>query len=109
MTGLRLRRQMGGAAVVLAGLTSSSVANAGACDAKKAQALLGKFYSPRLEDRMVALSGASIAALWGRGFVGTADYRADRPLARPQGERRIHFLRLTAPTPIRAAACTGRG
>ncbi len=79
MTGLRLRRRMGGVAVVLAGLASSSAAaNAGACDAKKAQALLGKSNSPRLEDRAVAVSGASIAALWGQGFVGTADYRADR-------------------------------
>jgi hypothetical protein len=77
MTGLRLRRRVGGAAV--AGLASSSAAaNAGACDAKKAQALLGKSYSPRLEDRAVALSGASIAVLWGQGFVGTADYRTNR-------------------------------
>jgi len=79
MTGLMLRRRMGGAAVVLAGLASSSAAaNAGACDAKKAQALFGKSYSPRLEDKTLALSGASVTALWGHGLVGTADYRTDR-------------------------------
>jgi len=78
MTGLRLRRRKGGAAVVLAGLAFSSAAsNAGACDAKKAQALVGKSYSPRLEAKALALTGASIAALWGQGFAGTADYRAD--------------------------------
>jgi hypothetical protein len=79
VTGLRLRRADGAAAMMLAGLLlSSAAANAGACDAKKAQSLVGQSYSPRLKEKALALSGASTAARWGQGFVGTADYRTDR-------------------------------
>jgi hypothetical protein len=56
----------------------SAAANAGLCNAKKAQPLLGKSYSPRLEEVALQLSGASVAALFGQGIVGTADYRTDR-------------------------------
>ena len=87
---------------------SSAAANAGACDAEKAQARLGKsFASP--EERASTLSGASIAALFGQGFVGAADYRADSVdlwLDR-KGNVEVRFLRLNAPTPNRAAACRG--
>src|SRR5271165_6949172 len=93
MTGLMLRRRMGGAAVALAGLASSSAAaNAGACDAKKAQALLGKSYSPRLEDRAVALSGASIAALWARA---SSARRITAPTAVDQCVRAWRALRVS--------------
>jgi hypothetical protein len=69
---------MGFGALVLAGVLLSPVANAGACDAKKAQSLVGKSYSPRVEEKALKLSGASTATLVGQGFVGTADYRTDR-------------------------------
>jgi hypothetical protein len=62
------------AALILAG----APAHAGACDATKARSLLGKSYSPRLEAKALALSGASVATLIGLGFAGTADYRTDR-------------------------------
>jgi hypothetical protein len=69
---------MGFGALVLAGVLLSPVANAGACDAKKAQSLVGKSYSPRVEEKALKLSGASTATLVGQCFVGTADYRTDR-------------------------------
>jgi hypothetical protein len=78
MTGFKLRRAMSFGALVLAGLLLSPAANAGACDAKKARSLIGKSYSPRVEEKALELSGASTATLVGQGFVGTADYRTDR-------------------------------
>jgi hypothetical protein len=78
MAGFNLRRVMGFCALVLAGLLLSPVANAGACDAKKAQSLVGKSYSPRVEEKARELSGASAVTPLGQGFVGTADYRTDR-------------------------------
>jgi hypothetical protein len=78
MTGFNLRRVMGFGAVALAGLFLSPAANAGACDAKKARSLVGRSYSPRVEEKAIELSGASIATLVGQGFAGTADYRTDR-------------------------------
>jgi len=70
---------MCGGAVALAGLLlSPAAACAGACDAKGAQSLVGKSYSPRLEQKALELSGASTAGLLGQGFAGTADYRTDR-------------------------------
>jgi hypothetical protein len=78
MAGFKRRRPVGFGALVLAGLLLSPVANAGACDAKKAQSLVGKSYSPRVEEKALKLSGASTATLVGQGFVGTADYRTDR-------------------------------
>jgi hypothetical protein len=79
MTGLRPRRAMAASAIMLAGLLlSPAAANAGACDAKRAQSLVGKSYSPRLKETVLALSGASTAALFGLGFAGTADFRTDR-------------------------------
>jgi Peptidase inhibitor I78 family len=79
MTGSEFTRVMCGAALALAGLLfSAAVANAGACDAKMAQSLIGKSYSPRLEEKALALSGASRAALLGQGLAGTADFRTDR-------------------------------
>jgi Peptidase inhibitor I78 family len=78
MTGFGFRRVVCGAGVALAGLLFSSAASAGACDAKKAQSLIGKPESPRLEEMALALSGASVAILLGQGFASTADYRADR-------------------------------
>src|SRR5580704_6319967 len=56
MTGLRPRRATAAAALTLAGLLfSPAAANAGACDAKRAQSLVGKSYSPRLEETALAL------------------------------------------------------
>ncbi len=69
---------MCGGAVALAGLVLCPAASAGACDAKKAQSLVGKSYSPRLEAKALELSGASTATLVGLGFASTADYRTDR-------------------------------
>jgi Peptidase inhibitor I78 family len=73
-----LRRATGFGAVALVGFLSSAAANAGACDATKARSLIGKSYSPLIEQEALELSGASTATLVGRGFVGTADYRTDR-------------------------------
>jgi hypothetical protein len=57
MTGFRPHRAVG-AAITLAGLfLGGTAANAGVCDAKKAQSLIGKSYSPRLEKKALALSG----------------------------------------------------
>ena len=78
MTGFKLRRATGFGAVALVGFLSSAAANAGACDASKARSLIGKSYSPRVEQEALELSGASTATLVGQGFVGTADYRTDR-------------------------------
>jgi len=79
MTGFRPQRAVRAAAITLAGLLlGGTAANAGVCDAKKAQSLIGKSYSPRLEEKALALSGASTAALFGQGLAGTADYRTDR-------------------------------
>ena len=78
MTGFKLRRATGFGAVALVGFLSSAAANAGACDATKARSLIGKSYSPRVEQEALELSGASTATLVGQGFVGTADYRTDR-------------------------------
>jgi Peptidase inhibitor I78 family len=79
MVGVRFRRGMCGGGIALAALLlSAAAANAGACDAKKAQSLVGKSESPRLEQKALELSGASTAALVGQGIVGTADYRTDR-------------------------------
>jgi hypothetical protein len=79
MTFFRPRRAVGTVAAVLAGLLSgAAAANAGACDAKRAQSLVGRSYSPRLEQETLALSGASTAAIFGQGLAGTADYRTDR-------------------------------
>jgi hypothetical protein len=78
MAGFGFRRVMCGGAVALGGLLLSPAASAGACDAKKAQSLVGKSYSPRLEEKALALSGASATALLGQGFASTADYRTDR-------------------------------
>ena len=78
MPGFKLRRVTGFGAVALVGLLLSAAANAGACDATKARSLIGKPYSPRIEQKALELSGASVATLVGQGFVGTADYRTDR-------------------------------
>ena len=79
MTGFWFRRLICGGAAALAGLLLSLTgANAGACDAHKAQSLIGRSYSPRLEEKALALSGASTAALFGQGRAGTADFRTDR-------------------------------
>jgi Peptidase inhibitor I78 family len=79
MTGFGFRRVVCGAGVALAGLLlSSAAASAGACDANKAQSLIGQSYSPRFEQKALALSGATTAALWGQGISGTADDRTDR-------------------------------
>jgi hypothetical protein len=78
MTGFKLRRATGFGAVALVGFLSSAAANAGACDATKARSLIGKSYSPLIEQEALELSGASTATLVGQGFVGTADYRTDR-------------------------------
>jgi hypothetical protein len=78
MTGFKLRRVAGFGAAALVGLLSSAAANAGACDAKKAQRLIGKSYSPRVEQKALELTGASTATPVGQGFAGTADYRTDR-------------------------------
>jgi hypothetical protein len=79
MVGVRFRRGMCGGGIALAALLlSAAAANAGACDAKKAQSLVGKSESPRLEQKALELSGASAAALVGQGIAGTADYRTDR-------------------------------
>jgi Peptidase inhibitor I78 family len=78
MTGFKLRRVAGFGAAALVGLLSSAAANAGACDAKKARSLVGKSYSPRVEQKALELTGASTATLVGQGFVGTADYCTDR-------------------------------
>ena len=93
---------MGTVAAVLAGLLSgAAAANAGACDAKRAQSLVGRSYSPRLEQETLALSGASTAAIFGQGLAGTADYRTDRVdlwLDRKGNVVGI-FLRVTSPHP----------
>ncbi len=78
MIGFRPRRAMAAVALTLAGLLLSPAAKAGACDAKRAQSLVGKSYSPGLEEKALALSGASMAAHLGQGMAGTADYRTDR-------------------------------
>jgi hypothetical protein len=79
MAGFWLRRVISGGGAALAGLLMSvAAADAGACDAKKAQSLIGRSYSPRLEEKALALSGASTAAPVGLGFASTADYRTDR-------------------------------
>jgi Peptidase inhibitor I78 family len=79
MTGFGFTRVLRGAGGALAAsLLSPAVAHAGACEANKAQALIGKSYSPRLEEKALKLSGASTAALVGQGISGTADYRTDR-------------------------------
>jgi hypothetical protein len=78
MTGLKLRRAIGFSALALAGVFLSPAANASACDAKKARSVVGKSYSPRVEEKALELSGASTATLVGLGFAGTADYRTDR-------------------------------
>ena len=78
VTGFKLRRVMSFGAVALVGLLLCAAANAGACEAKKARSLIGKSYSPRIEQKALELSGASTATLVGQGFVGTADFRTDR-------------------------------
>jgi Peptidase inhibitor I78 family len=78
MTRFGFRRVVCGAGVALAGLLLSSAAHASACDANKAQSLIGQSYSPRFEQKALALSGATTAALWGQGISGTADDRTDR-------------------------------
>jgi hypothetical protein len=79
MAGFELGRVICCGAAAFAGLLmSAAAADAGACEAKKAQSLVGRSYSPRLEERAFALSGASTATLVGLGFAGTADYRTDR-------------------------------
>ena len=79
MVGFGVRRALCGGAVALVGLLlSAAAAHAGACDAKKARGLIGKSYSPRLEQKALELSGASAAAFIGQGIAGTADYRTDR-------------------------------
>jgi Peptidase inhibitor I78 family len=79
MIGFGVRRVLCGGGIALAALLfSAAAASAGACDAKKVQALIGKSYSPRLEQMALELSGASAAALVGQGIAGTADYRTDR-------------------------------
>jgi len=78
MIGVRPRRAITAAALTLAELLLSPGANAGSCDAKRAQSLVGKPYSPLLEEKALALSGASTAELLGQGLAGTADYRTDR-------------------------------
>jgi hypothetical protein len=79
MIGFGVRRVLCGGGIGLAALLlSAAAARAGACDANKAQALIGKSYSPRLEQKARELSGASAAALVGQGIAGTADYRTDR-------------------------------
>jgi hypothetical protein len=78
MAGYELRRVICGAAALAGLLLSAAGANAGAGDAKKAQSLIGKSYSPRFEEEALAFAGASTATLVGLGFAGTADYRADR-------------------------------
>src|SRR5580658_9269306 len=60
MVGFGVRRVLYGGAIALAALLlSPAAATAGACDAKKAQALIGKSESPRLEQKALELSGAS--------------------------------------------------
>jgi hypothetical protein len=79
MVGFGVRRVLYGGAIALAALLlSPAAASAGACDAKNAQALIGKSESPRLEQKALELSGASDVALVGQGIANTADYRTDR-------------------------------
>lgn len=78
-TGFETRRIMGfGGIALAASLLGPIGASAGACDAKRAHSLIGRSYSPWLEQKALALSGASTATLLGLGFADTADHRIDR-------------------------------